>query len=137
MFEIGSEAKHVGLGLQRLHGEFVGGSLLRLDRPATQLLHRLGKEIGMCLVLTLELYREIEHRFLEEPAVGADLIGGYRRDSEPSMVLRMLASLAAAPPVAWASWPARRATPSPQHGPTRPHQERAPRSEQAKRRMQK
>src|SRR6516162_10226381 len=42
VFEIGSEAKHVGLGLQRLHGEFVGSSLDRLDRPATELLDRLG-----------------------------------------------------------------------------------------------
>src|SRR5262245_35676124 len=47
VLEIGGEAKHVGLGLQRLQGEFVGGGRLRLDRPAAELLDGLGEELGM------------------------------------------------------------------------------------------
>ena len=91
----------------------------------------------MCLVLTLELYREIEHRFLEEPAVGADLIGGYRlvfgaeHGVKDAGVLGCVAAGGMGFAAGQESDAARR-----QHGSTRPHQERAPRGEQAKRRMQ-
>src|SRR5690348_9978246 len=61
VFEIGSEAKHISLGLQCLHRKLIGRSLLRLDRSATELLDRLDEEIGMILVLALELHCDVEY----------------------------------------------------------------------------
>jgi hypothetical protein len=53
----------------------------------------LGKEIGMCLVLTLELYREIEHRFLEEPAAGST--NNLQPDDRERFEMKTLTLLAA------------------------------------------
>ena len=42
--------------------------------------HGLGEKIGVCLVLTLELHGEIEHRLLQKPAVRGELIGYHRSE---------------------------------------------------------
>ena len=63
----------------------------------------------MCLVLTLELYREIEHWFQEEPAVGADLIGGHGFVLGAEHGVEDAGITGSAAPVARASWPASRA----------------------------
>src|SRR5215472_463259 len=75
LLEAGREAQHVYLSLQRLDREVVVGGLFRFCRHAAERLHGLAEKIGMCLVLTLELHREIEHRLLQKPAVGGELIG--------------------------------------------------------------
>ena len=56
LLEAGREAQDVRLGLQCLDWEVVVGDLFRLGWGAAERLHRLGEEIGMRLVLTLELH---------------------------------------------------------------------------------
>jgi hypothetical protein len=54
--------------------------LFRLGWGAAERLHRLGEEIGMRLVLTLEQHGEIEHRLLQKAAVRPELIGCHRSE---------------------------------------------------------
>jgi hypothetical protein len=52
----------------------------KLPDGPTERLHRLGEEIGMRLVLTLEQHGEIEHRLLQKAAVRRELIGCHRSE---------------------------------------------------------
>src|SRR6516162_937923 len=107
LLEAGREAQYVRLGLQRLDRELVVGGLFWLCRLTAERLHRLGEEIRMCLVLTLELHGEIEHRLLQKPTVRSQLIGCHRselaaerrvedvRVARRGIVLRLLAAVEA------------------------------------------
>src|SRR5262249_3648759 len=54
--------------------------LFWLCRCAAERSHGLGEEIGMRLVLALELHCEIEHRLLQKPTVRSQLIGYHRSE---------------------------------------------------------